>query len=199
MHPEETGRSYDQIAEDWLQPHLETNGIRQVERAIAFARNRGHALDVGCGCSGRFEKLLTNNGFEVEGVDISSRMIELARQQFPSVTFHHADISTWKIPRQYDVILAWDSIWHLPLGLQPAVMEKICGALTAGGVFVFTAGGLDEPDEKADSAMGPPVYYSTLGIPQILDLLGRSGCVCRHLEYDQFPKDHLLVIAQKAG
>jgi hypothetical protein len=30
-----------------------------------------------------------------------------------------------------------------------------------------------------------------------LQLLARFGCVCRHLEYDQYPEQHLRVIAQK--
>ncbi|MGM0632082.1 MAG: hypothetical protein ACQETO_02810 [Pseudomonadota bacterium] len=32
----------------------------------------------------------------------------------------------------------------------------------------------------------------------LLSLLGTFGCVCRHLEYDQYPEKHLYVIAQKS-
>ena len=69
--------------------------------------------------------------------------------------------------------------------------------LTPGGILIFTTGGLDEPTEKVDSSMGPPVYYSVLGIPQTLRLIDECGCVCRHLEYDQYPESHLYVIVQK--
>lgn len=197
MTPQELARSYDEIAHVWLEPHIQSNGLAQFERAISFVTQRGHALDIGCGSSGRFLDLLQQHGFQVEGLDVSERMIALARQNRPGVTFHHADISTWELPRKYDFISAWDSIWHLPLALQKPVMKKICDALAPGGVFIFTTGGLDGPEEKSDSSMGPPVHYSVLGIPRTLEILGLYGCVCRHLEYDQPPEKHLYIIAQK--
>ncbi len=45
--------------------------------------------------------------------------------------------------------------------------------------------------------MGVPVYYSVLGIPNTLKLIDSCGCVCRHLEYDQYPETHLYLIVQK--
>ncbi len=197
MDPAEIGRSYDEIAHVWLEPHLQTNGIAQFERAIRFTENRGAALDIGCGCSERFIDCLGKHGFQPEGVDVSERMIGLARERNLGTTFHQGDISTWTFPRKYDFISAWDSTWHLPLDQQEPVLQKICEHLTEGGVFIFTTGGLDEATEKRDSNMGPPVYYSVLGIPKVLELLSRFGCVCRHLEYDQYPEKHLYVIAQK--
>ncbi|MGA3171369.1 MAG: class I SAM-dependent methyltransferase [Chthoniobacteraceae bacterium] len=197
MNPNEIGRSYDSIAHVWRESRIQSNGISQVERAIQFTTTRKYALDIGCGCSGRFIDLLIRHGFQPEGIDVSERMIALARQRHPDISFYHADICRWSIPRKYDFILAWDSIWHVPLDMQEPVMQKICEGLSEGGVFIFTTGGLDEPEEKRDSCMGPPVYYSALGIPKTLELLRKFGCVCRHLEYDQYPEKHLYIIAQR--
>jgi len=36
-----------------------------------------------------------------------------------------------------------------------------------------------------------------LGIPALLKIIDRCGCVCRHLEYDQYPENHLYLIVQK--
>ncbi len=69
MNPDEVGRSYDSIAERWRAPEYPLNGIPQHERALKFMKSRGYALDVGCGCNGRFIDLLRGQGFEVEGVD----------------------------------------------------------------------------------------------------------------------------------
>lgn len=198
MIPSELARSYDEIAHVWLEPHIQTQGIAQFERAISFTTHRGHALDIGCGSSPRFLDLLLRHGFHAEGLDVSERMIDLARQNRPEITFHHADICTWELPRSYDFISAWDSIWHLPLAAQEPVLKKICAGLAPGGVLVFTTGGLDAPEEKSDSSMGPQVHYSVLGIPKTLELLNQCGCVCRHLEYDQPPEKHLYIIAQKS-
>jgi SAM-dependent methyltransferase len=154
MTPTALARSYDEIAHVWQEPHIQTNGIPQFERAISFTKQRHHALDIGCGSSGRFLDLLFAHGFHAEGLDVSERMIALARQNRPAITFHHADISTWELPRSYDFISAWDSIWHLPLAAQEPVLRKICDGLAPGGVFIFTTGGLDGPEEKSDTSMG---------------------------------------------
>lgn len=199
MQPAEIARSYDEIAHQWLEPHLETNGMRQHEHALKFrAQQGGRALDVGCGCHGRFIRLLSQHGYTPEGLDISARMLELARVRHPDVVFHQADVCQWQPVGEYDFITAWDSIWHLPLAQSAAVLAKLCGALAAGGVIIFTLGGLDAPEEKQDSSMGQPMHYSTPGIPQTLQVLAASGCIVRHLEYDQHPELHVFIIAQKS-
>lgn len=197
MHPAEIAASYDSIAHQWLEPHLATNGIRQHEHALKFRLKGGLALDVGCESSGRFLRLLESHGYTVEGLDISAQMIALAKAQSPDATFYHANVCEWTPKKQYDFITAWDSIWHVPLDRGETVLRRLCGALNPGGVFIWTAGGLDGPDEKWDSAMGPPVYYSVLGIPKTLLTISDAGCVCRHLEYDQLPERHVFFIAQK--
>ncbi|MGQ0579174.1 MAG: class I SAM-dependent methyltransferase [Betaproteobacteria bacterium] len=199
MDPREIARSYDQLADRWnSDAFLQDYGIRQHERAIAFVKEKRTALDVGCGSNGRIIDLLTKCGFSVEGLDLSTQMIELAKQRHPNVIFHHADICEWDFSRAYDLITAWDSIWHVPLAHQEPVLKKIMQGLSPGGVCIFTTGGLNAPSEKVDSAMGPQMYYSTLGIPKMLQLISSTGCVCRHLEYDQYPELHLCVIAQRA-
>ena len=203
MKPSEIAASYDSIAHQWLEPFLETNGIRQHQTALQFrsndsdSKNAGVALDVGCGCSGRFFRLLESAGYQVEGLDVSERMIALAKERHPHVLFHQADICEWIPPRQYDFITAWDSTWHAPLDHSESVLRKLCAALSTGGILIWTTGGLDEPTEKRDSSMGPPVYYSVLGIPKTLQTIAEAGCICRHLEYDQWPEKHLYLIVQK--
>lgn len=199
MEPAKIAEGYDQLAERWASDSFpKGNGIAQHERAIAFVKEKRRALDVGCGSSGRFIDLLLSTGFSVEGVDISQKMLSLAKTKHPTIVFHHADICDWVIPDRYDFISAWDSIWHVPLSQQKHVMTKLVDALEPGGVLIFTTGGLDVPDQKTDSFMGPEMYYSTLSIPGLLTLLNDLGCICRHLEYDQYPEQHVYLIVQKA-
>jgi RimJ/RimL family protein N-acetyltransferase len=195
MTPEQVAAGYDQIADRWLD--LSTYGFAQIERAVAFVKRRGVALDVGCG-AGRCFDLLAQHGFTTDGIDLSPAMIALARERHPEARLFHADICRWELPRSYDLIVAWDSVWHVPLDRQEAVLKKLCRGLSAGGVIVFSKGGTDAPEEKRDSCMGPPMYHATLGIPKTLHVLSEAGCVCRHLEYDQYPETHVYLIAQKS-
>jgi SAM-dependent methyltransferase len=195
MTPEQVAASYDQLTQLFFD--LSTYGLAQVERAVAFVKNKGFALDVGCG-TGRLLGLLNKHGFRTDGIDLSTAMIALARERHPEARLFHADICQWELPRSYDLIVAWDSTWHVPMAQQEPVLTKLCRGLSAGGVLVFTTGGTDGPSEVQNSCMGPPVYHATLGIPKTLQVLAEAGCTCRHLEYDQHPELHVFIVAQKA-
>ena len=198
MTPDKIAAGYNQIADRWVSDAFPLeNGIAQHERALSFVDKKGYALEIGCGGNGRFIDLLLRHGFRVEGVDISEKMLSLVRERHSEVTFYHADICSWNIPRKYEFISAWDSIWHIPLSSQKQVLGKIIQSLEPRGIFIFSTGGVDASEEKTDSFMGPEMYYSALGIPELLSVLGSLGCICRHLEYDQYPEKHLYVIAQK--
>lgn len=200
MNPTDIGKAYDQITHLWTSEGFNlNNGIEPHKRAIALLdkQQRGAALDIGCGCTGRFINLLLNEGFEPEGVDVSGEMIRLARQKHPQVTFHHQNICEWTPPKGYDLITAWDSIWHIPLESQAPVMRKIVDALNPGGVFIFSFGGTTEPGDHRDSFMGPEVYYSSLGTNGFLSLFIELGCKCLHLEYDQPASPHAYMIVRK--
>jgi 2-polyprenyl-3-methyl-5-hydroxy-6-metoxy-1,4-benzoquinol methylase len=198
MNPIQVAASYDLIASDWTSPSFDqSNGIKQHELAIGFALRKGAALDVGCGSNDRFLRLLRSHGFLVEGLDLSSEMLSLARAANPQHIFYHADICDWTAPKTYDFISAWDSIWHVPLHQQSSVLLKLCASLTPGGVFIFSAGGLETPDEHENEFMGVPMYHATLGVPRILSLLHEGACALRHFEYDQQSQSHVYFIAQR--
>ena len=198
--PVETGEIYDQITQLWTSDKFDrSNGLAVHEYAIAFTQRRRRALDVGCGCSGRFIELLQGHGFAPIGIDISWQMIALARQRHPEVQLHHADICNWELPTTYDFITAWDSIWHVPLSAQKAVFTKLVKGLAEDGVLIFSCSGTDEVGELYDSTMGPEVYYGSLGVNVILALLDELGCRIRHVEFDQYPELHVCIIAQKSS
>jgi len=195
--------AYNTLAPRWLDGEFDgSNGVAQHKRAlelISGGDGTAWALSVGCGCNTRFNPLLREHGLKIEGVDISGRMVELARMADPEVQLHHADICDWLPERTYRFISAWDSIWHVRLDRQRPLMRKLAAMLDIGGVMLFSAGGLDGPEEHTDSSMGPEIYYSTLGIPAILGELQDSGCALRHLEFDQWPQLHLVVMAQRVA
>jgi predicted TPR repeat methyltransferase len=194
-------RAYDTLAERWRDGVFDaSNGMQQHARALAFLEPQagGLALSVGCGCNTRLSCLLRAHGLQIEGVDISARMLALAREADPALVLHQADIRHWQPPRSYRFITAWDSLWHVPLAQQRCVMAKLLAALDRGGVCIFSAGGLDVPHEHVDATMGPSLYYATLGIPGLLEVAAAAGCVCRHLEFDQYPEKHLYLVLQRS-
>ncbi|MEM7098983.1 MAG: methyltransferase domain-containing protein [Pseudomonadota bacterium] len=203
MKPEEVAQSYNQIADRWNGDQFQrSNGITQHERALTFATSQASgkrlALDIGCGCSGRFIDLLLSHNYVVEGLDLAEEMLKLAKQRHPTLTFHQADICTWQPQKSYDFITAWDSIWHIPLAEQISTMHKLIGALKPKGIMIFTTGGVDEPSDTTNNAMGVPMYHSAPGLSNLLAAIQKAGAHCRHLEYDQHPELHVYMIVQKS-
>jgi predicted TPR repeat methyltransferase len=140
---------------------------------------------------------LLATGFSPEGLDISEKMVTLARKRHPNVIFYHQNLCEWTPPKSYDFISAWDSIWHIPLSQQVKVLTKLISHLNPQGVFIFSCGGTDQTSEQRNEHMGPEVYYASLGINGFLQLFLELGCICRHLEYDQYPELHTYFIVQK--
>jgi SAM-dependent methyltransferase len=199
MKPTEIAAIYDALADHWASDRFPAdNGIEQHKKAIAFSTGSGVALNIGCGSSGRIEKLLLKAGFSVHAIDISERMLALARPRCEQATYEYADITTWCFPHRYDFITAWDSIWHLGIEGQKPVLRKIAEGLKEGGIFIFTTGAVDQPTEHTDTCMGQKLFYGVLGIPGLLALLQDCGLILRHFEYDQYPEKHLYLVVQKA-
>lgn len=199
MEAGELAENYNRLARHWAGEDFNNeNAMEQHRGALRFLKERRAAIDLGCGSSGRIIGLMVEEGFEsVEGLDFSDEMVRLAREKSPGVEIHHADVCEWGFTREYDFISGWDGIWHVALEEQEALLEKICGALAPDGVFIFTTGGLDEPGEAINPFKDVPLYHAALGIPKTLEVVARSRCIVRHLEYDQYPEMHLYLVVQK--
>jgi SAM-dependent methyltransferase len=195
MKPARTGGKYDKIARWWHDQHHDSEyGLAQIRRAISYARP-GPALDVGCGAGGRIVRELTDSGFTVEGIDVSSAMLTIAREQHPELNFTHASITEWQTERRYNLIIAWDSIFHLPLSEHAAVIAKLCRLLAPGGILAYTFG--DATGEHESRWHDDDFYYSSIGIDGNLKAIMDAGCTCAHLELDQYPEKHVFMIARK--
>lgn len=196
MKPTDTGRLYDRIASWWdSREGQSTAGVRFVHAAIELCASRGDALDAGCGSGGRMIDALTGAGFRVTGIDVSEAMLGYARRRHPRSRFIAADICEWRPDGRYDLVVAWDSIFHAPRAEQRRVVAKLCDALAAGGVLLFTAGGRE--GEITGRMRGEEFYYSSLADEEYLRTINERGCKCVLMERDQHPEDHVVFIAVK--
>lgn len=195
MDPEETGRKYDRIAEWWRDELRDSEyGVAQVRRAISYAPE-GRALDVGCGAGGRIVDTLTDAGYDVTGLDVSAEMVALAHRTHPDITLHHASITDWTTDERFELVVAWDSIFHLPIEAQAPVIRKLCSLLAPGGILVYTLG--DDVGEHESEWRDDRFHYSSIGVGANLEIVRESGCTIRHLELDQYPEKHVVLIARR--
>ena len=95
-------------------------------------------LDVGCG-TGIYAKILNDNGAKVHGIDISPKMIQLAKSYVKNVDLKVG--SAYRFPYKsnyFDIVVSALVIEHLS-DLDKAFRE-IKRVLKKGGVFVFSLG-----------------------------------------------------------
>ncbi len=196
MKPTETGKLYDKISAWWSDNENRlTIGVDFVRKALRFSAGKGNALDVGCGSGGRIIGALLDADFRVTGIDVSEAQLEKARKRHPDSDFILADICEWEIEERYDVVIAWDSIFHVPYSEQRPVVEKLCNALVTGGVILFTAGGID--GQITGQMRGYDFYYSSLEEEEYLKVLKENRCKCILMERDQYPAEHTVFIGAK--
>ena len=96
------------------------------------------AMDLACG-TGILCRILDQAGITASGMDFSSGMIEIARENAPHIHFAVADMITYRPYKYFDLVTCTgDAVNHIP---ELSNVEKIFGNvyayLTPGGYFVF--------------------------------------------------------------
>lgn len=104
-----------------------------VERSRAFAG--ASALDLACG-TGDIASALADRGVHVVGLDITHRMLEIARAKRPrGVAFVTGDMMALPFPAaRFDIVTTGYGIRNVPV-MQPAIAE-IARVLRPGGMFL---------------------------------------------------------------
>ena len=131
--------SYDAVADNYLDM-VGDPGPWPRAALDAFAeevREIGPALDAGCG-PGWISDYLHRKGVDVSGIDLSPRMIEHARQQYPAVSFEVASVTELDPkPGSLGGVLGWWSWFNLPREYLPDVIATMAHALRPGGQLII--------------------------------------------------------------
>lgn len=168
---------FDRIAETYA-AWVERDGIGHREGHLALLEAElpagARVLDLGCGAGVPISRRLAER-FEVTGVDISERQIELARMNVPGAKFIQGDMMTQAFPEgSFDAVVAFFSIFHLPREEHGAVFDKIAAWLRPGGYLVASTGSCSDPGTVHDW-LGAPMYWSFYPSARSLELIQASG------------------------
>ena len=109
------------------------------------------ALDLACG-TGVLCRILKKAGIESRGMDFSSGMIDIARQESPEIPYDVADMILYRPDAQFDLVTCTgDALNHIPdLADVEKIFANIHAYLAPGGYFVF-----DLLDEREISTEEP--------------------------------------------
>ena len=140
----EVRRSYDRIAKKyhegrktgWKMVYNEFNEVPATLSLLEKIKGK-KVLDLGCG-TGIYTKILKRKGAKVQAIDISPKMIEIAKQYVRGVDFKIGTV--YNLPYKsgsFDIVLA-SLVVHYFANLD-AAFEEVRRVLKKGGFFIFSS------------------------------------------------------------
>ncbi|MER8029867.1 class I SAM-dependent methyltransferase [Streptomyces bauhiniae] len=203
--------SYDTVAADYVERVPSPAALDPLSRAMlaGFAElvrtaGLGAVADLGCG-PGRVTAYLAGLGVSAFGVDLSPKMIELARHAYPNLRFSEGSMTALESgDDELGGILAWYSTHHTPPQWLPAVFTEFHRALAPGG-YLLWGDYVGDERLRPSQGYGRPVSYESYLLPldHMTGLLERAGLVVTaRLEQEpggRVHRPHACLLARKPG
>lgn len=142
---------------------------------ISFVSS-GSVLDLGCGTGEPLAKFFIEKDYKLVGIDGSQKMIDLCNlrfKHFSNAQFFVADMRNLRLEEQFDIIIAWDSFFHLEADDQRLMFKIFKSHIKAGGILAFTSGA--EAGEVWGDNGGENLYHASLSASEYKKLLKENN------------------------
>jgi ubiquinone/menaquinone biosynthesis C-methylase UbiE len=157
----------------------------------------GRVLDVGCGSGEPIARHFVEMGYEVTGIDFVNEMLAMCRSRFPRMVWRSMDMRTLDLPDRFNIVVAWDSFFHLSPDDQRAMFPRFSRHTAAGGVLIFTSG-TTEGEALGGDLCGDRLYHGSLNTDEYARLLDRNDYdVVLHRVRDPECGGHTVWVAQR--
>ncbi|MEU5114654.1 class I SAM-dependent methyltransferase [Streptomyces longwoodensis] len=141
LRPDRTGQAeaFDAIGGryDEAFPHKEGQ-VEATDWLVGALPAGARVLDLGCGTGLPTARRLAEGGLDVVGVDLSARMVALAREHVPEASVHQADLADLRPGGpldlgRFDAVTAFFCLLMLPRAEIPLALRTIHHLLVPGG------------------------------------------------------------------
>jgi SAM-dependent methyltransferase len=134
--------------------------VGDIEKTFAYLKKTNpKTIELGCG-NGRDAKEIVKRTNDYLGIDLSSELIKIAKDNVPEANFELADFESFQFPEGVDAIFAFASILHSNKESLKNLLERSFNALNFGGVFFISSKYGNYRREKIDKeGHGPKTYY----------------------------------------
>ncbi|MBI3577538.1 class I SAM-dependent methyltransferase [Candidatus Gottesmanbacteria bacterium] len=169
--------TYKKIANKYTDLYFnDQTDLPQINKFLVELKPKAKILDVGSG-PGEYAKYLLDKGFEVEGIDLSSAMLRIAKKKVPNGKFSRMDLRSLLYPAEtFNALLVAYSIIHIPSAEIPKTLMGFNRVLKSGGlVFLITQKG--KPDQTVDEPLkeGEKMFFNFFTKKRIAKFLTDNG------------------------
>jgi len=131
---------YERIAEHYDQWWRDSNQA-ELDEFMNLVKPGGHILDAGCGTGNRVARALVDGGFQLTGIDISQKMLDLAKHNVPEATFEVGDMTALGFEDDsFDGIVSTYAVFHVPRTKHFSLFQDFHRLLKKGGALLFSVG-----------------------------------------------------------
>jgi len=117
---------------------LRRDVLERALRDAAFDPAGSRVLDVGCG-TGFFTAYYLARGADVTGLDIAPKSVETLRARHPEARFLLGDVSEGAIAEPYDLVNAFDVLYHITDDAKwERAVAHLAAAVAPGGLLLLT-------------------------------------------------------------
>lgn len=144
-----------------------------MDKFLALQEEGSSILDVGCGSGEPIDRYFVNKGSVVIGIDTSSELLGIARQNIPEATWVFTDMRSLRLDKKFSGILAWNSTFHLTPFDQRQMFAVFEEHAANNAILMFTSG--PSRGTSIGELEGEPLYHASLDAAEYRMLLGRHG------------------------
>ena len=158
-------------------------------------------LDLGSGSGLPYDLHLVNKGFQIQGIDISEKHVEMARSNVPGAKYVLGDFLNHPTPNDhFDATIALYSLFHTPRESHARTVRGVASTLRSKGRLLITVGIEDVPYKTKTMFCGSAMAWSHFDARKSISIITNNGfTVLETADERDFggTEKHLWVLAEK--
>jgi len=190
-----TDKTVDKYVVTRANPSIVSNHLNRFINNLDF--KYGYILDLGCG-HGRDCKYFEDKGFFPIGIDLSEKMLDVARNSCNKSLFLNMDMrNIGKILWKFDGVWSCGSLYHLKKNEIFDVLLKIYRILKTDGIFFIAVKEGEGEKLIYKNDLGVEKFYSLFSKVEIVDMLRDANFEILNIEIEAKKDMWINILAKK--
>lgn len=168
-------KGYNEIAPHFSVFRSQFSNEQELDFVCNLLPENANVLDVGCGNGIPVARYLVRKGYRVTGIDISEKMLELAKKNVPEADFYRYDMNELDFEDcSFHGIIALYSLFHVPKEKHFQIFRNFSKMLKSGGVLFFCVG--HEGGDEQSTFLGEiEMFWSNYPPEKTIELVKEAG------------------------